>query len=86
MATDNYPVDKFPPSLTAPGTRHFSVTAANSDLAIIPRGLYVGGEGDLVVTDASSVKCTYPSFSGWFPFRPVQVNSETTATGIIGIY
>ena len=69
--------------LTAPATRHFTITPANSDLAYRPRALFVTVAGNLVIRDELGVDQTYPVNVGdILPFRAVQVRSTTTATVI----
>ena len=64
-----------------PGTRHYTITAADSDLAVRPRALYVLTDGDLVLRDEQGTDITYPVTAGLvLPFRATQVRSTSTAT------
>lgn len=70
-----------------PADRHFSITAADTDLAVTPRAIYVGGSGTLVLRDISGVDVTYTVNAGTtIPFRAVRVAAASTATGIVGMY
>lgn len=86
MATE----DKYKKVITgteAPGFRHFSITPGTGDLTALPRALYVGTAGDLVVEDSDGVSVTYVGISGFVPMRAAKVLSTgTTATDIVGIY
>ncbi|MEZ4714299.1 MAG: hypothetical protein R3A44_44375 [Caldilineaceae bacterium] len=88
MATDNF--SSYQPSLDAPARRAAAVTPNDSaDLTEVPRALYIGTAGDLVVKlvdDASSV--TFPNMPvGWHPIRPARVYAtNTTASDIVAVY
>ena len=73
--------------LDSPADNFFEITPADTDLAQIPRGIYIGTGGDLVITGKDSTQVTMAVLDGQLlPIRPLQVNSATTATGIIGLY
>lgn len=76
------------PGLDSPASKHFSITPSDAvDLAIKPRAIFVGVEGDVVIVDAGGVEVTYTNLSGLYPFRAVRIKATgTTATGIVGIY
>jgi len=82
-------VDPFASNATgksSPADRHFAITPADSDLAIIPRALYANTAGDVVVRDAGGVDVTYSVEAGVIiPIRAIQVRTGTTAT-VIGLY
>lgn len=86
MANDPY---LFNPGVTNPARSATTITPSDStDLFTIPKALYVGGAGNLVVKlldDATTV--TFAVQAGAIlPVRPVRVYSTgTTATGIIGL-
>ena len=88
MATDRF--SSHQASLDAPARRAAAVTPNDSaDLSEVPRALYVGTAGDLVVKlvdDASSV--TFPNLPvGWHPIRAVRVYAtNTTADDIVAVY
>jgi len=75
--------------LDSPATRHFTVTPADgSDLANIPRALFIGGAGDVAIRDGAGTDVTYTVPAGvLLPIRAVRVLATgTTATGIVGLY
>jgi hypothetical protein len=80
------PFENTAPNLNGPAYRHFAITPADSDLATIPRALFVTADGDVVIRDAGGVDVTYPVTAGQIiPFRAVQVRAATTAT-VVGWY
>lgn len=76
--------------LSDPADNFFSVTPSDgSDLAIVPRGLYVGGAGDLVVHDRSGTAVTFVGVPAGsvLPIRAFRVLATgTTATSIVGLH
>jgi len=75
--------------LESPATRHFAVTPADgSDLANIPRALFIGGAGDIAIRDGAGTDVTYTVPAGTtLLIRAVRVLATgTTATGIVGWY
>jgi hypothetical protein len=75
--------DRQSSGLADPATRHYTITPANSDLAIRPRALFVKVAGDLVIRDELGTDQTYPVNVGdVIPFRAVQIRTGTTATVI----
>jgi hypothetical protein len=80
------PFETYTTSLTAPARRHFAITPADSDLAIVPRALFVTGDGNLVIRDQEGTDLPYAVTAGMIvPFHAVQVRAATTAT-VIGWY
>lgn len=76
---DNF--EKYQETLTAPATRHYAITAADTDLAVVPRALYVLTAGDLVIRDEQGTDITYPVTAGQLiVFRGRQVRAASTAT------
>lgn len=71
----------------APATTFVAITPANADLAEIPRGIYVGGAGDLAVLDGSGNTVTFKGLVAGMllPIRPVRVLPASTVTFIIGL-
>lgn len=64
-----------------PGTRHYAITAADSDIPVRPRCLFVLTDGNLVLRDEVGTDITYPVTAGMqVPFRAVQVRAASTAT------
>jgi hypothetical protein len=64
-----------------PATRHYAITAADSDLAVRPRALYVLTDGDLVLRDEQGTDITYPVTAGSvLTIRAIQVRAASTAT------
>jgi hypothetical protein len=62
--------------------RHFAITPANTDLAFLPRALFIKAAGDVVIRDELGVDVTYTALAAGtvLPFRAVQVRTGTTAT------
>jgi len=76
-------------SLDSTGEYHFLITPADgSDLGTIPRAIYCGTAGNLVLRDKGGTDCTYAVLAGQYVmFRAYRVLATgTTATGLIGIY
>jgi hypothetical protein len=75
---------------TAPATKAVAVTAADSDLAIPARALYVGGAGNISLIlseDSSAVTFSNVPAGTILPFQVKQVRStNTTATLIVALY
>lgn len=73
--------------LESPATDAFLIAPNDaSDLAVKPRVLYIGGEGDVRVL-MRGVDITFENASGILPIRPDRVFvTNTTATNIIGLY
>jgi hypothetical protein len=76
--------------LESPATRWFAITPNDgADLAIKPRALYVGGAGNVAISNAegdSAVLVAVPAGTQ-LSVRPDRVlNTGTTATGIVGLY
>ena len=70
-----------------PANKHFAITPADTDLAVVPRAIYVGVAGTLVLRDVAGVDVTYTAVAGSIiPFRAIRVGAASTATGIIGLY
>jgi len=72
---------------TSPSLDAFTITPTDSDLAIVPRALYVGGTGSLVVTTYEGTVITITNFQAGqiLPLVVKRVAAASTATGIIGI-
>jgi hypothetical protein len=68
----------------------FAITPSDeSELAIIPRAVYIGGAGDLVVKlidDEDAITFAGIQAGSLLPIRPKQVLEDTTATNIIAIF
>lgn len=72
--------------LDSPANRHFAITAADADMAIIPRSIRCSVGGTAIIRDAGGVDVTYTLVAGEIlPFRAVQVRVGSTAT-LIGWY
>ncbi|NTZ90454.1 spike base protein, RCAP_Rcc01079 family [Agrobacterium tumefaciens] len=72
---------------TEPG-RLFNIAKSDTvDLANDTRGLIIGTEGDIKVTDDKGVTDTFTMPAGVFPIRVRRIwNTGTTASGLVGIY
>jgi hypothetical protein len=76
------------PSPTAPSMHFVAITAADADLASVPRAIFVGGGGTIVATPASGAAAvTFTVAAGTLlPIRPKRIAAASTATGIVGFY
>lgn len=78
--------------LESPAWDAVAVTKADANLPRFPtRGLYIGGDGDLVVYMAGRASDTAVTFSGLtagtvLPIRVDHVRNATTATNIVALY
>jgi len=71
----------------------FAITPnTDNDLAVIPRALYVGVTGDLIVAIISPVTNTRANVTftavpagALLPIRPVRVLATSTASAIVGL-
>jgi len=87
-------VDKFEnhaEGLASPANNAFSVTPHDTnELAFIPRGIYVGGSGDIAVIladDTAAVTFVGVLAGTVLPVRPKIIKATgTTATSIVGLY
>lgn len=73
----------------SPGTHWYAVTPNDdNDLPNRPRALYIGGTGDLRLTDMGGTTVSFVSVAvGYHPLRPTRVLATgTTATSIVAIY
>lgn len=72
-----------------PARSFFDITPTDdTDLSVIPRAVYVGGAGDLTITDADGTTVTLVAVPAGtlLPIMPVRVEStNTTATDIVGL-
>lgn len=79
----------YQPGLTSPAERAFAVTAADdTDLARIPRAIYVGGAGSLsgVMLSGETVSFTLLQAGMIYPLRLRRIHATgTTATGIVAL-
>ena len=82
--SDNFRTD----DVVSPARKFAPITPADTALAVIPKALYIGGAGNLVVYEADGTTAvTFVVQSGAvLPVRVSQVRAATTATGIIGLY
>jgi len=87
MAEDQH--ESFREGLESPANDWFEITPSDgTELAQIPRALYIGTGGDLVLADASGNDATFKVLTGQIlPLRPTFVRSTgTTAEDIVGIF
>jgi hypothetical protein len=82
--------DKFYSNLESPASFAFEITANDSPLEYVTRSVYVGSNGDLVVSfvDDPSTVITFENILGGhvYPFRLSTVYANTTCNGVIGMY
>jgi hypothetical protein len=66
----------------------FAVTPADTDVSIIPRALYVGTGGDVVVKTSGGSTLTFVGVpnGAFLPVRCLQVKAATTASDILALY
>ena len=86
-----YAEDQNPGELESPAKASFIITghASNEVGTIIPRGVYIGGNGDLVVRlvgDTSDRTFLGLTAGTILPVRPTHVRATSTATGLLGLY
>lgn len=76
------------PISSAPAQGAFPITPSDSEaLPETTRAVWVGVEGDLVVTMADNTQVTFQNaYVGWHPISVIAVGAATTAEGIIGVY
>jgi len=70
-----------------PASDFYSVTPADADLAVVTRGLYIGGTGDVVVMGLNGVVTTFTDVPAGtiLPVRAKQVRAATDATYIVAL-
>jgi len=87
MADDQH--SDFREGLESPANDWVAITPSDgTELANIPRALYIGTGGDIVLTDSGGNDVTFQVLTGQLlPLRPTFVKATgTTATGIVGIF
>lgn len=86
MASDKYPFTA--DTVFSSARRLVAITAADTDLTEIPKAIFAGGEGTLVITaadDSVAVTLTVPAGT-LLPIRAKRIGASSTATGIVGLY
>jgi hypothetical protein len=60
----------------------------SNNLSELPKGIYVGGAGDVVAVGDDDATATFAASAGAvLPIRPKRINSTgTTATAIVALY
>lgn len=82
MAKNNFPIAQ-----AGMYTDAELITPADTDLAVIPQAIWVGGTGDLVLEMPSGeVTLTAVPAGVLIPIRPIQVKAATDATLIVALY
>jgi hypothetical protein len=80
------PFANYATSVSGPARRHFAISPADANLAIVPRALFCTVAGNVVIRDEGGTDVTYPMVAGdILPFHAVQVRASTTAT-VVGWY
>jgi len=71
----------------APASDAFVITPGSSPLPLVTRAIYVGTDGDIVVTmlAGTSVTFAHVAAGSMLPLRASHVLSGTTASGLIGL-
>lgn len=74
--------------LMTPAERFFSITPGAGDLTHVPRALYVGVSGDVVIQDMDGNQVTLVDLAAgvFHPIRCRKVLGATDATNIVGAY
>jgi hypothetical protein len=87
MATNNFAQGER--STQAPASASFSITPHNTnELSQVTRAIYVGGDGDLVVSlanDSSTVTLKSVKAGTILPIRARLVTTASTATYLVGL-
>jgi hypothetical protein len=77
------------PDLESPAAHAFLITPGSSPLAVYPRGLYIGGAGNINVTMVGGETLVFTGLPAG-ALLPIRVShvlaTNTTATAIIGLY
>ena len=85
---DSY--QEFTPGLESPARRKTVITPNDStDLAEIPRALWIGTGGDLncILADDAGASVIPSLTAGYHPLRTVRIlDTNTTASGIVALY
>lgn len=75
------------PNDAGPADRFVAIAPADTALAVVPKALYVGGAGNLVVKGSDGVQVTFAvAANSYHPIRPRNIMAATTATGIVALY
>ncbi len=74
----------FPSIVDSPALDAFTITPSGTDLAVIPRALYIGGAGDITVITHAGTTLTLTVAAGVLPLVVRRV-SAATATAIVGL-
>jgi hypothetical protein len=77
------------PGASAPAASLVAITPADVDLTDVPRALYVGGAGNLVlrgIEDSTNVTLVGVPAGTIIPVRAKRIAAATTATNIVGLY
>ncbi len=87
MPTDRF--DKHAAGLMTPAEDGFSITPNDgADLSRVPRSIFVGGAGNVVLVTAKGTELTFNGLAAGsvLPVRANRVKATgTTATGLIGL-
>lgn len=77
------PVQNPSPSLSdGPWPRIVKITPSDNELTFVPRGVYCGSAGNLVVTDVDDQEHTIPVEKGSHPFGFIKrIRATSTITG-----
>jgi hypothetical protein len=82
--------DKFYSTLDSPASFAFEITPNNSPMEFVTRSIYVGSNGDLVVSfvDNPNTALTFENILGGqvYQFRISTVYANTTCTGVVGMF
>lgn len=74
----------FPTVADSPALDAFTITPSGTDLAVIPRALYIGVAGDITIITHAGTTLTMTVSAGVLPLVVRRV-SAATATGIVGL-
>lgn len=87
MSDDKF--GSFPLSYDQPPKHHFPITPNDAtDMANIPRSIFIGVAGTIVLHDASGTAATYTCPAGYELFGHFRrvLATGTTASGLVGRY
>ena len=75
-----------PPGLSTPANIIKNITTGDDPLDPIPKSIWIGVAGDLVIEDQEGNQVTLTGFSGYLFARPRKILASSTCSNIVGFY